>query len=86
MNLAAGLRDNPETEGQDMDINPSELFCILAEDDDGVYLTHRGRRIAKRHFGEPWTILEPAYQRVIAKLKSASRNVSVPKSKPTGAD
>jgi hypothetical protein len=77
VNLAAGLRDNPERDGQDMDIHPSELFCIQAEDDDGVYLTHRGRRIAKRHFGEPWTILEPGYRRVLAKLKSggaASRN------------
>jgi hypothetical protein len=61
-----------------MNIHPSELFCVLAEDDDGVYLTHRGRRVAKRHFGEPWTILEPGYQRV--------RNFSVPKSKPTGAE
>ncbi len=70
VNLAAGLRDNPETDGQDMNIHPSELFCIQAEDDDGVYLTHRGRRIAKRHFGEPWAILEPGYQRVIPKLDS----------------
>ena len=70
VNLAAGLRDNPEMDGQDMNIHPSELFCIQAEDDDGVYLTHRGRRIAKRHFGEPWAILEPGYQRVIAKLDS----------------
>jgi hypothetical protein len=30
----------------------------------------RGRRIAKRHFGKPWTILEPGYQHVIAKLNS----------------
>ena len=70
MNLAARLRDNSETDSQDMNIHPSELFCIQAEDDDGVYLTHRGRRIAKRHFGEPWAILEPGYQRVIAKLNS----------------
>ncbi len=48
VNLAAGLHDNPETEG----------------------LAHRSRRIAKRHFGEPWTILEPSYRRVIAKLNS----------------
>ncbi len=51
-----------------MKIHPSELFYIQAEDDDGVYLAHRSRRIAKRHFGEPWTILEPGYRRVIAKL------------------
>ena len=69
VNLAAGLRDNPEREGQSMNIHPSELFYIQAED-DGVYLTHRGRRIAKRHFGEPWTILEPGYRRVIAKFNS----------------
>ena len=61
-----------------MKIHPSELFCIQAEDDDGVYLTHRGRRIAKRHFGEPWTILEPGYQRVIAKLNSRVYGCSIP--------
>ena len=72
VNLAAGLHYNPETEGQDMNIDPSELFYIQAEDDDGVYLAHRGRRIARRHFGEPWTILEPGYRRVIAKLNSTS--------------
>ena len=55
-----------------MNIDPSELFYIQAEDDDGVYLAHRGRRIARRHFGEPWTILEPGYRRVIAKLNSTS--------------
>ncbi len=60
VNRAAGLRDNPER----------ELLCILGEDDEGVYLTHRGRRIARRRFGEPWTILEPGYRRVIANLKS----------------
>src|SRR5207237_10628097 len=70
VNLAAGLRDNPQTDGQDMNIHPTELFCIQAEHNDGVYLTPRGRRIAKRHFGEPWAILEPGYQRVIAKLNS----------------
>ncbi len=70
MNRAAGLRDNPERDGQDMNIHPSELLCILGEDDEGVYLTHRGRRIARRRFGEPWTILEPGYRRVIAKLNS----------------
>ena len=78
VNLAAGLHDNPETEGQDMNIDPSELFYIQAEDDDGVYLAHRGRRIAKRHFGEPWTILEPGYQRVIAKLNSRGYGCSTP--------
>ena len=63
VNLAAGLHDNPETEGQDI---------------DGVYLAHRGRRIAKRHFGEPWAILEPGYQRVIAKLNSRAYGCSTP--------
>ena len=34
VNLAAGLRDNPEREGQSMNIHPSELFYIQAEDED----------------------------------------------------
>jgi hypothetical protein len=63
VNVAAGLRDNPETDGQYMNIHPSELFCALAEDDDGV--THRASglpsaTLANRH--RPATLNNDGFQ------------------------